>query len=83
MVKPSNGPHSVVSEYREYLIHLHRSTRVHVRPPSSKVPIVEGGSDEEDPYDVITRRGVQLERASVENYMVSNPFNTFLKHYEI
>jgi hypothetical protein len=83
MVEPSNGPCSVVTEYREYLIYLHRSTGVHVRPPSSKVSIVKRGSDEEDPYDVITKRGVQPERDPIDNYMVSNPFNTFLKHYEI
>lgn len=58
LVEPTIGARSVVSEYREYLMYLHRSTRVHVRPPMSTIPIVEGGSDEEEPYDLITRRGV-------------------------
>jgi hypothetical protein len=57
-VEPTNGHRSLANEYREYLLWLHRSTRVHVKPPSSIIPIDEGGSDEEDPYDVITRRGV-------------------------
>jgi hypothetical protein len=35
------------------------------------IPIDEGESNDEDPYDIITRTGVQPERAPLENYMVS------------
>jgi hypothetical protein len=45
--------------------------RIRVHPPLLSIPIDEGGSDDEDPYDEITRVGLQLERAPLEHYMVS------------
>lgn len=47
-----------------------------MRPPMSNIPIDEGDSDDDDPYDEITRVGVQPERAPLENYMVCAPFYT-------
>lgn len=74
-VDPDDGARCTEREYKEYLIYLHRATRVHVRPPLSIIPADQEDTDddEEDPYDIITRRGVQPERAPVENYVVSNP----------
>ena len=57
-VEPTNGAHCVTSEYHEYLAWLHRSTRINVHPPVSSIPIDEQGSDDEDPYDVMTRSSV-------------------------
>jgi hypothetical protein len=59
------------NEYREYLLWLHRTPRVHLKPPTLSNPIDEGESDDEDPYNIITRTSVQPERAPLENYMVS------------
>jgi hypothetical protein len=59
------------NEYREYLLWLHRSSRVHVKPLALSIPIDKGESDDEEPYDIITRTGVQPERAPLENYMAS------------
>ena len=70
-LKPTNGARCVTSEYREYLAWLHRSTRISVHPPLSSIPIDEEGSNDDDPYDVMTRTSVQPERAPLENYMVS------------
>ena len=61
----------MTSEYREYLEWLHRSTRISVHPPVPSIPIDEEGSDDDDPYDVMTRTSMQPERAPLENYMVS------------
>jgi hypothetical protein len=58
-VEPTNGAHSVTNEYRAYLAWLHRSTRISVHPPLSSIPIDEQESDDEDPYDVMTRTSVQ------------------------
>ena len=57
-VEPTNGAHRVTSDYHEYLAWLHRSTRITVRPPVSSIPIDEQGSDDKDPYDVMTRTSV-------------------------
>ena len=54
-VELDNGGHYVTSEYHEYLAWLHRSTRISVHPPLSSIPIDEEGSDDDDPYDVMTR----------------------------
>jgi hypothetical protein len=70
-VKQINGARSLPNEYREYLLWLRRTSRVHVKPPTLSIPIDEGESDDEDPYDIMTRTGVQPERAPLENYMVS------------
>jgi hypothetical protein len=70
-VEPTNGGHYVTSDYREYLAWLHRSTRINVHPPVLSIPIDEQGSDDEHPYDVITRTSVKPQRAPLENYMVS------------
>jgi hypothetical protein len=74
-VHPTNGARSLASEYREYLLWLHRSTRVHIKTPALAIPIYEGASDQEDPYDVRTRQGVQPERAPLQNYVVSTQFD--------
>ena len=73
-VEPTNGAHCVTSDYREYLAWLHRSTRISVHPPLSSIPVDEEGSNDDDPYDVITRMSVHLERVPLENYMVSISF---------
>ena len=70
-MEPDSGARSLSSEYREYLAWLHRSTRISVHPPLSNIPIDEEGSDDDDPYDVMTRTSMQPERAPLENYMVS------------
>ena len=57
-VEPDNGAHCVTSDYRAYLASLHRSTRISVHPPLSSIPIDEEGSDDDDPYDVMTRTSV-------------------------
>jgi hypothetical protein len=80
-VDPNDGAASREREYHEYLIYLHKATRVHVKPPLSTIPTNEQDNDEEDLYDVITRRGVQPERAPVENYVVSNPLATSLTSF--
>ena len=54
-VEPTNGAHCVTSDYREYLAWLHMSTRISVHPLLSSIPIDEEGSDDDDPYDVMTR----------------------------
>jgi hypothetical protein len=41
-----------------------------VHPPLSSIPIDEEESNNEDPFDVMTRRSVQPQRAPLENYMV-------------
>lgn len=82
-VELTNGACSVANEYREYLMWLHRSTRLHVKPPALSIPIDEGGSDDEDPYDVITRRGVQPKRAPLDNYMVTTRFELSLLKSEV
>jgi hypothetical protein len=69
-VEPTNGGHSVLNKYRAYLTWLHRSTRISVHPPLSSIPIDEEESDDEDPYDVMTRTSVQPQRVPLENYMV-------------
>jgi hypothetical protein len=69
-VEPTNGAHCESSDYREYLAWLHRSTRINVHPPVSSIPIDEQGSDDKDPYDVMTRTSMQPQRAPLENYMV-------------
>lgn len=61
----------MASEYRDYLVWLHRSTRISVHPPALSIPIHELESDDEDLYDALTRVGVQLERAPLQNYIVS------------
>jgi hypothetical protein len=58
------------SDYRDYLAWLHSSTRISVHPPLSSIPIDEEESNNEDPFDVMTRRSVQPQRAPLENYMV-------------
>ena len=68
---PTNGARSVANEYHEYLAWLHMSTRIHVHPPVSSIPINKAESDEEDPYDLITRVGMQPQRAPLQNYMVN------------
>ena len=70
-VEPYNGAHCVTNDYCAYLAWLHRSTRITVHPSVSSIPIDEQGSDDDDPYDVITRTSVPPQRASLENYMVS------------
>jgi hypothetical protein len=70
-VEPTNGGHCVPNDYRDYLPWLHRSKRISVHPLVSSIPIDEQGSDDEDPYDVITRTSVQPQRAPLENYMVT------------
>ena len=70
-MEPDSGAQSLYSEYREYLAWLHSSTRISVHPPLSSIPIDEEGSDDDDPYDVVTRTSVQPERAPLEKYMVS------------
>jgi hypothetical protein len=50
---------SVPSDYRNYLVWLHSSSIISVHPPLSSIPIDEEESDDEDPYDVMTRRSVQ------------------------
>jgi hypothetical protein len=69
-VEPTNGAHSVTNECRAYLTWLHKSTRISVHPPLSSIPIDEQDSDDEDPYDVMTRTSVQPLRAPLENYIV-------------
>ena len=70
-VEPTNRAHCVTNDYREYLAWLHRSTRITVHPPVSSIPIDEQGSDDKDPYDVMTRTSMQPQRVQLENYMVS------------
>ena len=77
-VESDNGAHCVTSDYRAYLASLHRSTRISVHPPLSSIPIDEEGSNDDDPYDVMTRTSVQLERVPLENYMVSISFRLCL-----
>jgi hypothetical protein len=77
-LESTNGARCVTSEYREYLAWLHRSTRISVHQPVSSIPIDEEGSDDDDPYDVMTRTSVQPERAPLENYMVSISFELCL-----
>jgi hypothetical protein len=66
-VEPSNGGHRVASDYLEYLVWPHRSTRISVHPPVSSIPIDEQGSDD----DNMTRTSMQPQSAPLENYMVS------------
>jgi hypothetical protein len=77
-VEPDSGAWSLSNEYYEYLAWLHRSTRISVHPPLSSIPIDEEGSDDDNPYNVMTRTSVQLERAPLENYMVSISFQLCL-----
>ena len=63
-VEPDSGAQSLSTEYREHLAWLHRSTRISVHPPLSSIPIDEEGSNDDDPYDVMTRTSVQLESAT-------------------
>ena len=77
-VYPTNGAWYVANEYHQYLEWLHRSTKISVHPPLSSIPIDEGESDDDDPYDEITRVSVQPERAPLENYMVSISFELCL-----
>jgi hypothetical protein len=60
----------VPSKYHDNLAWLHSFTRISVHPPVSSILIDEEESDDEDPYDVMTRRSVQPQRAPLENYMV-------------
>ncbi|WVZ64417.1 hypothetical protein U9M48_013930, partial [Paspalum notatum var. saurae] len=53
----------------EYLRWLQAHTRVSLRPTADHRPISEVDSDEIDEYDTRTRRGVQLERAPLQDYM--------------
>ena len=57
------------SDYREYLAWLHRSTRITVHAPVLSIPIDAQGSDDDNPYDVMTRTSVQPQRVPLENYM--------------
>ena len=57
-VEPTSGSRSMTSEYHEYLAWLHKSTRINVHPPVSSILIDEEGSDDDDPYDVMTRMSV-------------------------
>jgi hypothetical protein len=82
LVEPDNGPHVTRAAFREYLTYLQANTRVQVKPPSSTIPILEDDSDREDPYDEITRKGVDPQQAPVENYMVSNHFDKCLTKCE-
>jgi hypothetical protein len=77
-VEPDSRARFLSNEYREYLAWLHRSTRISVHPPLSSIPIDEEGSDDDDPYNVMTRTSVQQERAPLENYMVSISFQLCL-----
>ena len=74
----TNGAWSMANEYHEYLAWLHMSTRIHVHPPVSSIPINEADSDEEDPYDLITRVDVQPQRAPLQNYIVRISFELCL-----
>ena len=74
----TNGAWSMANEYHEYLAWLHMSTRIHVHPPVSSIPINKAENDEEDPYDLITRVGMQPQRAPLQNYMVSISFELCL-----
>jgi hypothetical protein len=69
-VHPQVGATSRESEYREYLEWFHRNTRIMVHPPITSLPIDAGDSDDEDPYDTMTRTGSQPQRAPFEHYMV-------------
>jgi hypothetical protein len=69
-MEPTNGARCTAAEFREYLQYLHRSTRIRVHPTLTSAPIDEGDSDEDDPYDIVTRQGVFPERAPLQNYMV-------------
>ena len=77
-VQPTSRARFVTNEYCEYLAWLHMSTRISVHPPVLSIPIDEEGSDNDNPYDVMTRMSVQLERAPLENYMVSISFELCL-----
>ena len=77
-VEPHNGAHCVTNDYRAYLAWLHRSIRISVHPSLSSIPIDEEGTDDDDPYDVMTRTSMQPERAPLENYMVSISFQLCL-----
>ena len=70
-MEPYNGAHCVTNDYCAYLAWLHRSTRISVHRSLSSIPIDEEGSNDDEPYDVMTRTSVQPERAPLENYMVS------------
>ena len=80
-VEPTNGGHCVSSDYHEYLTWLHRSTRITVHPPTSSIPIDEEGSDDDDPYDVMTRTSVQPQRAPLQNYMVNFSIRLWLHSF--
>ena len=77
-VEPDNGAHCVTNDYCAYLAWLHRSIRISVHPSLSSIPIDEEGTDDDDPYDVMTRTSMQPERAPLENYMVSISFELYL-----
>ena len=52
-----------------------------IGPPESvctSIPIDEEGSDDDDPYDVMTRMSMQPERVPLENYMLSISFELCL-----
>ncbi|WVZ77181.1 hypothetical protein U9M48_025076 [Paspalum notatum var. saurae] len=53
----------------EYLRWLQAHTRVRLRPTADHRPISEVDSDESDEYDTRTRRGVQPERAPIQDYV--------------
>ena len=77
-VEPDNGAHCVTNDYCAYLAWLHRSTRISVHRSLSSIPIDEEGSDDNDPYDVMTWMSMQPKRAPHENYMVSISFELCL-----
>jgi len=69
-VEQDDGARCLVSEFREFLAWLHRSTRISVHQPLSSIPIDEEGSNDNDPYDLMTRTSMQPQQAPLENYMV-------------
>ncbi|KXG19909.1 uncharacterized protein LOC110430692 [Sorghum bicolor] len=70
-VEQDDGARCLVSEFREFLAWLHRSTRISVHQPLSSIPIDEEGSNDNDPYDLMTRTSMQPQQAPLENYMAS------------
>lgn len=66
--------------YDEYLRWVHRSLRIHIRPPYCDDPL-DDEIDEEDTvhdHDVSTRLGNQPERAPIQTYVVKYSLSCFV-----
>lgn len=56
--------------FDQYLQWLHRSTRLHIKPPYYEATAEDESDDDEDPYDATTRASTQPDRAPLHSYVV-------------